>query len=244
MKNLKLLFATTLLVSFVNSNAQWGSSTISGNGQITTKTIQTSGYDGISIAGNFYVTLVEGKEGTITLKGESNILEEIVVEVKGQNLHIKPEDRVNLKPSSRMKIEVTIPVEQINSVSLAGSGEIKNAFDLKTDKLTLKLAGSGNIKLNISSGELESSVAGSGKILLNGRANELKGSIAGSGSVDASRVNSENASITISGSGSYNVNCTGELKVRISGSGSVTYNGKPDKIDSKVSGSGRIRAAN
>lgn len=244
MQNLKLFLATTLVLSFFNLNAQWGSNNISGNGQITTTTIQTSGYEGISIAGNFHVTLVEGKEGVITLKGESNLLEEIVVEVKGRNLHVKPEERVNLKPSKGMKIEITIPVEQINSVSLAGSGEIKNAFDLKTDKLTLKLAGSGNIKLNISSDELDSSVAGSGKIILNGRANELKGSIAGSGSVDASRVNAHNADISISGSGSYNVNCSGDLKVRISGSGSVTYNGKPDKIDSKVAGSGRIRAAN
>jgi hypothetical protein len=244
MKNSKLLLSVTLLLCFTNINAQWGSNTINGNGNLTTTTIQTSDYDGVSVAGNFYVTLVEGKEGSITLKGESNLLEEIVVEIKNGNLHIKPEDRVNLKPSRGMKIEITVPVEQISKVALAGSGEIKNAFDLKSDKLAVKLAGSGDIKLNVTARELESTIAGSGNIILNGRASELKGRIAGSGSVDAYRLDADNANITISGSGDYNVNCTGELKVRVSGSGNVNYRGKPDKIDTKVAGSGRIRSAN
>jgi len=244
MRNFKLFLSITLLLCFANLNAQWGSKTINGNGNLTTTTVQTSNYNGVSVAGNFYVTLVEGKEGSITLKGESNLLEEIVVEVKGGNLHIKPEDRVNLRPSRGMKIEITVPVEQISRVALAGSGEIKNAFDLKAEKLSVKLAGSGDIKLNVSAGELEATIAGSGNIILNGRASELKGSIAGSGSVDAYRVEVENANITIAGSGDYNVNCTGELKVRVSGSGNVNYKGKPDKIDTKVSGSGKIRSAN
>lgn len=244
MKNFKLLLSITLLLSVANLHAQWGSNTINGNGNLTTTTIQTSNYDGVSVAGNFYVTLVEGKEGSITLNGESNLLEEIVVEIKNGNLHIKPEDRVNLRPSRGMKIEITVPVEQISKVALAGSGEIKNAFDLKAENLEVKLAGSGDIKLNVTAGELEATIAGSGNIILNGRASELKGSIAGSGTVDAYRVQAENANITISGSGDYNINCTGELKVRVSGSGNVNYKGKPDKIDTKVAGSGKIRSAN
>jgi hypothetical protein len=244
MKNFKLLLSVTFLLCFANVNAQWGSKTTNGNGNMTTTTVQTSSYDGVSVAGNFYVTLVEGKEGNITLKGESNLLEEIVVEVKNGNLHIKPEDRVNLKPSRGMKIEITVPVEQISKVALAGSGDIKNAFDLKSEQLAIKLAGSGDIKLNVTAGELEATIAGSGNIMLNGRASELKGSIAGSGSVDAYRLEAGNANITIAGSGDYNVNCTGELKVRVSGSGNVNYKGKPDKIDTKVVGSGGIKSAN
>lgn len=242
MKNFKLLLSATLLLCFTGVHAQWGSKTINGNGNLTTTTIQTTDYEGISVAGNFYVTLVEGKEGTITLKGESNLLEEVIVEVKGNHLHIKSEDRVNLKPSRGMKIEITVPVDKINKVALAGSGEIKNGFNLKTDALSVKLAGSGDIKLNVQSTDLEATVAGSGNIILNGHTSELKGSIAGSGSVDAYRLQAENATITISGSGDYNVNCTNALKVRVSGSGNVNYKGKPDKIDSKVAGSGKIKS--
>lgn len=244
MKNLKLLFATLLLISFSSLNAQWWSKTISGNGTMTTTTVQTESYDGVTVAGNFYVTLVEGKEGSITLKGESNLLEELIVEVKNGTLRIETEDRVSLKPSRGMKIEITVPVEQINKVTLVGSGEIKNAFAMRSDRLSVKLAGSGDIKLNLSTTELEATIAGSGNIILNGRTTELKGSVAGSGSVDASRVEAQNANITIAGSGDYNVNCSGELKVRVSGSGNVNYTGKPDKIDTKVAGSGRVRAVN
>lgn len=244
MKNFKLLLSTILLLSITNTYAQWGTNTIKGNGNVITTTTQTSDYEGVSVAGNFYVTLIEGKEGSITLKGESNLLEAVVVEIKGDLLHIKAEDRVNLKPSQGLKIEISIPVEKINKVALAGSGEIKNAFNLKTDLLSVKVAGSGDIKLNVQTTELEATVAGSGNIELNGITSHLKGSIAGSGSVDAYKVQAENAEITIAGSGDYNVNCSNELNVRVSGSGNVNYKGKPEKVDTKVAGSGKIKATN
>ncbi len=244
MKNLNLFVTALLLLSFTSLHAQWGSKNISGNGQVITKTIQTSDYDGLSVAGNFYVSLVEGNEGTITLTGESNLLEEVIVEVEGNNLHIKTENKINLKPSRGKKIEVTVTVEHLSKIALAGSGEIKNNFNLKAEELSIKLAGSGDIKLNLQATNLDATVAGSGDIILNGNASNLKGSIAGSGTVDAYRLETTNASITISGSGDYNVNCSGELKARVSGSGNINYSGKPEKIDTKVAGSGRIRPAN
>lgn len=244
MKNFKLFTTALILLSFTSLHAQWGTKNISGNGQVITKTIQTSDYDGLSVAGNFYVTLVEGNEGTLTLTGESNLLEQVIVEVEGNNLHIKTDNKINLKPSRGMKIEVTVPVEHLSKIALAGSGEIKNNFNLRADELSVQLAGSGDIKLNLQATELDASVAGSGDMILNGKVSNLKGNIAGSGTVDASRLDTDNASISISGSGDYHVNCSGELKARVSGSGNVTYKGKPERLDTKVSGSGRIRSTN
>jgi hypothetical protein len=244
MKKIQLAAVAFILVGFTSLQAQWGTKNISGNGQVITKTIQTSDYDGLSVGGNFYVTIVEGHTGTITLKGESNLLEEVIVEVEGNSLQIKTDNKVNLKPSRGMKIEVTVPASQLSRISLAGSGEIKNGFNLKSDQLSVRLAGSGSIKLNLQTTELDTSVAGSGNMFLNGLAAQLKGSISGSGTVDAYRLKAENASISIAGSGHYNVNCSGELKARVSGSGNINYKGKPDKVDSRVAGSGKILSAN
>jgi len=242
MKNSMLLTSLLALLSFTSLQAQWwGSNTIKGNGEVTTMTIQTADYDGLSVAGNFNVTIVEGREGSITLKGESNLLEEVIVEVKGDVLHIRTENKTNLKPSRGKNIEITVPTGGLNKISLAGSGEIKNNFNLKSDALNVNLAGSGDIKLNLEVIDLVTKVAGSGDIILNGIASNLNGSIAGSGTVDAYRLSARNASISIAGSGDYKVHCTSDFKARISGSGSISYKGKPTKIDNKVAGSGKIK---
>ncbi len=242
MKNSILLTSLFIFFSFTSLQAQWWSSnTIQGNGEVTTINVQTADYEGVSVAGNFYVTIAEGREGNITLTGESNLLEEVIVEVKDNVLHIKTENKTNLKPSRGKKIEITVPTSSLTKIALAGSGEIKNNFNLKSDALSVKLAGSGDIKLNIEVTDLETKVAGSGDIILNGLAGNLTGSIAGSGVVDASRLNAGNASISVAGSGDYKVNCKGDFKGRVSGSGSISYKGKPTRIDSKVAGSGKIK---
>lgn len=242
MKNSMLITSLFILFSFTSLHAQWwGSKTIQGNGNVITQTIQTANYNGLSVAGNFYVTVVDGREGSITLKGESNLLEEVIVEVKDDVLHIKTENKINLKSSRGKNIEITVPATRLSKVSLAGSGEIKNNFNLKSDDFSVKLAGSGDIKLNLQATELEVKVAGSGDIVLNGIAGNVNGSIAGSGTVDAYRLSAEDVSVTIAGSGDYKANCSGNLKARVSGSGSIQYKGKPTKIDSKVAGSGKIK---
>ncbi|WP_339611167.1 head GIN domain-containing protein [uncultured Planktosalinus sp.] len=242
MKNQTLTLTILFLFSILTSQAQWGSKTIKGNGSVITKTIQAGDYDAISVAGNFYVTLIEGSEGTIQIKGESNLLEEMEIETEKGNLKIKPRDNKNLKTSGKNKIEITIPVQEINTIALAGSGTIQNDFSLKSSQLSVKLAGSGTINLDIKTIELETSVAGSGDLLLKGKAQNLNGSIAGSGSIDTQQVKTENADISIAGSGDFKLQCSGLLKARVSGSGDIIYKGKPEKIDSKVAGSGKLKS--
>ncbi|GGD93228.1 head GIN domain-containing protein [Planktosalinus lacus] len=242
MKNQTLILTILFLISITSTQAQWGSKTIRGNGTVITKTFQTNSYEGISVAGNFYVTLIEGSEGIIEVKGESNLLEELEIETDGSKLKIKPRNNKNLKPSGKNKIEITIPIQEVNSIALAGSGNIQSNFSLKSDHISVKLAGSGAINMEIKTLELEATVAGSGTINLNGKAQNLKGSIAGSGTVDTQEVKTENAEVTIAGSGDYKLQCTGLLKARVSGSGDIFYKGKPEKIDTKVAGSGKIKA--
>ncbi|PKP15060.1 MAG: DUF2807 domain-containing protein, partial [Bacteroidetes bacterium HGW-Bacteroidetes-23] len=71
-----ITLVAVLTVSIVS--AQWGEKRIKGNGTVVSKEVTTSDYESISVAGFFSVTLVEGKEGKITVKGEENLLEFIV----------------------------------------------------------------------------------------------------------------------------------------------------------------------
>ena len=239
MKLFKSITVLTLLLSTTISCAQWGNGKkIKGNGDITTITRSTSNYKGLKASGAMDFILVEGKEGEITIKGDSNLLEYIVTEVKSNKLIVRVKDGYNLRYTK--SIVVTVPYEAIEEVSLAGSGDIVNTGTIEANKFKVSLAGSGDIDLKVDSQSLESAIAGSGDIKLKGATADLTIKIAGSGDFDGSSLESTNVTAKISGSGEANVVCNGELIVRISGSGDVNYSGTPTNKDTKITGSGSV----
>jgi translation initiation factor IF-1 len=198
-------------------------------------------YAEISISGWFDVKLVEGKEGQITLRGKANQLKHIDSEVVNGKLRIEWAKRSNLNPFfSFSKIIITIPVENIHTASLSGSGSISGNTTLTTERFATNLSGSGEIDLSVNTNSLNSRISGSGDIILHGQAENHNTEISGSGKIRAYDLETDVVVATISGSANVNVKANKEIQARISGSGDVNYIGSPDKIDSKVSGSGSI----
>lgn len=223
------------------SHAQWwGNKKVKGNGNMTTETRNTGDYDGVKCAGSMDYILVAGTEGKIKLEGESNLLEHIITEIKGNDLIIKVEKGVNLSPSWNKTIKVTIPFKDISSVSLAGSGDLWNEDKITASDFDVSLAGSGDMILNVDATSVEGSLAGSGDITLKGNTNNLSLRLAGSGDIHAFGLQSNHTEATIAGSGDIEVVSNQSLKARVSGSGDIEYRGKPSKEDTKVSGSGSI----
>jgi hypothetical protein len=238
---MKKILTISLTFFSLIATAQWGSKKIKGNGNVVTIERSVGDYESIASAGWFDVILVSGKEGKITLKGEENLLEYIETEVKNGKLTIKKEKGVNLKSSSwKGGIEVTIPIEEVNAVSLAGSGDVISKTTIKTETLKASLAGSGDVSLSVEATDFEASLSGSGDMNLDGSANSFKVSVAGSGDIDAFGLNADYVEASVAGSANLNVTANQGIKARVSGSGDITYKGNPTKIDSKTSGSGDI----
>ena len=135
--------------------------------------------------GFFDVILVSGKEGKVTIEGEENLMEYIITDVSRGTLKIKVEKGINMKTTRRLT--VTVPVQDIESVSLGGSGNVKGETVLKSGDLDVSLGGSGNITLEVDAESLKSSIGGSGNIKLTGNAEYMRSSIAGSGTIKSLR---------------------------------------------------------
>ncbi|MCD0469663.1 head GIN domain-containing protein [Flavobacterium sp. JAS] len=239
-KVLQLTVFGAFLVGFM-ANAQ--SEKISGNGKVVTETRTTSDYDAIKVSGSYDVDLVAGKEGKITIKGEENIIANIIIEVEDNTLKVYSKKNLNLRPSIGKKIQVTIPFEKISEINLSGSGDIQSKNPIKNDKFLARLSGSGNFNLDVDSNSLELNLSGSGNVRLKGTADNFTTKLSGSGDIDAAQLKSKNVDVNVSGSGNSSVNCNGSLTARVSGSGDIKYSGNPEKRDVKVSGSGNISKA-
>jgi len=238
MKNLLSLSLVVLLSA--SCSAQWGKK-VKGNGNVTTIERSVGEYDAIGLSGSFDLDLVSGKEGEITLEGESNLLEHIKTEVKNGKLSIKVEKGYNLKPSSwNDGIRITVPVESVNAVALSGSGDIVGKTTIKTDNFKTAMSGSGDITLDVEANSIDAAMSGSGDITLNGSARNFEATVSGSGDIKAYGLEADNVDATVSGSADIKVTANKMLKARVSGSGDISYRGNPDKVDTKSSGSGDI----
>ncbi|MDF4204658.1 DUF2807 domain-containing protein [Maribacter sp. SA7] len=238
MKKLSVLLCAGLIS--LSCSAQWGK-TIKGNGNNITIERNTGDYDGVAVSGWFDVDLVSGNEGEITLKGEENLLEYIITEVKDGKLVIKTEKGVNLKSSNwKSGIHITVPVESISHVAMSGSGDIVGKTKIKADKFSTAMSGSGDITLDIDSNSISTSMSGSGNIALSGATKDFEATISGSGDIEAFDLEADNVEATVSGSADIEVTAKKSIKARVSGSGDISYRGNPEKINTKTSGSGNI----
>lgn len=238
---MKKITTLGLVVLFTLScSAQWGKR-VKGNGKVVTIERSTGDYDAIAISGWFDVDLVNGNEGDISLKGEENLLEHIITEVKNGKLVIKVEKGMNLKPSTwKDGIRITVPVESIDAVSLSGSGDIVGKTTIETDNFQTSMSGSGDITLDLDASSISASMSGSGDINLSGSTTELNVTISGSGDIKAYDLEADHVDATVSGSADIKVTANKSIKARVSGSGDIHYKGNPEKVDTKTSGSGDI----
>ncbi len=195
-------------------------------------------FDGVGVSGSFDVFLVEGNEGKLDIAVEENLEPYLVTEVKDGTLKIKWKNGVNIRTSS--KTTVTVHFKNINSLAMAGSGDIVGKDKIKGNSLDIAVAGSGDIEVEMEVEQLETAISGSGDIELSGSATEFEAAVSGSGDVDAYDLKTEKAELKISGSGSIGVSVEKELVARVSGSGNIKYKGQPRIEDIKVSGSGTI----
>ncbi len=237
MKNLILKSATILFIFTLSLGGVYAQK-IKGNGKTINKTRSVGSFDGVGVSGSFDVFLVEGNEGKLDIAVEENLEPYLVTEVKDGTLKIKWKNGVNIRTSS--KTTVTVHFKNINSLAMAGSGDIVGKDKIKGNSLDIAVAGSGDIEVEMEVEQLETAISGSGDIELSGSATEFEAAVSGSGDVDAYDLKTEKAELKISGSGSIGVSVEKELVARVSGSGNIKYKGQPRIEDIKVSGSGTI----
>lgn len=238
MKKTITLLATTLMFANIINAQLWGNKKIKGNGNVVTETRTTDDYNGIKCAGSMDFVLVSGDEGKIILEGDSNLLEYIITEVKDDNLIIKVKKGIYMSYKNNA-IKITIPFEDIDVVSLAGSGDLFSNDIITTDKLSVSLAGSGDIKLEVKTDFVKGAIAGSGDLTLEGYTNNLEAKVAGSGDFHGFDLQTNDTEVSVAGSGDAEVVSNKALKARVAGSGDIVYKGSPE-VDKKVAGSGSI----
>ncbi len=230
---------------------------LAGGAWAATDTREVDEFTKIAYTLPFEVEFVVADEHFVTLEGDGDTIDEVVTEVDGNTLKVYKEN--SWFDWSDGDIVLTIGFEELDAVSMAGSGDgyaeeiesddfnikISGSALLEIEKLScndldIAIAGSGDVKLNeLEADTLNTAIAGSGNVEASGRVVSQKISISGSGDHNARDLRSQEADVTVRGSGDVEVWAVAELDATVMGSGDIDYYGTP-KVDESIMGSGSL----
>jgi hypothetical protein len=184
------------------------------------KTIQRNinNFSDINIQGGLDIKYTQGKKLTLSISGDSNIIDDVTTTVSGKTLNIS----INKSFSTSHPITVILSSPKINVLTINGGSNIElNA--IKTDSLKLVLNGAIDLHAN-------------------GTASHLDIKIIGSGDANMKSLISKVANASIEGSGDIQLTVTQKLNASISGAGDIIFFGHPSSIEKQVLGAGDIEA--
>lgn len=221
--------------------------------QTTKKVLELPEFKSISVNSNYTVYLKQTNKQEVSVEALTEIFQLTEIKVENGvlliNVERKPDapnksiwakiDDIKLNPTMKLSVSV----KSISDLQVNGGGKIVSENSLASDNLTLSVAGSGSIDLDIKGNQVKSDVSGSGSITLKGYASSNEITMGGSGNFYGFACELENAKLKMSGSGSCELNVTNSLEAGIYGSGTAKHKGNTKSVTKKVYGSGSLDRA-
>lgn len=234
-----IVFYIAILVLTCSSCHWMGYKRISGNGVITSVDRNIHFAEKIKLASSFDVEITQGPTTSVRVEADENIQPFITVSDEAGYLLIKTKE--NMSISSEHVIKIYITTNKLEQIQLAGSGNVigKNKFT-GSHKLSLKITGSGDIRMEVNTPEIVSDIVGSGTITLKGETKDETIHISGVGNYHANELKAENVNVKIAGSGDVKVFAETTLDINIDGVGSVYYKGTAT-VKQHIAGSGEVK---
>jgi len=190
-----------------------------GSGVAATQRRALPPFSGVNLAGANNVVVRPGRKQSVVVHADNNLLGRVTTRVRSGTLVIDTTPG-SLKAKSPMFVTVTAP--SLDSVRLPGSGNVL-VLGIESRRLTVALAGSGNIEAAGTATKLAVTISGQGNALLR-------------------RLSARDARAALTGDGTIMLTATHRLAARISGSGTILYGGNPAHVTQVVTGSGTISA--
>jgi len=225
-----ILISVFLVSGCSNVIRQEEEGSIAGTGKVIREKIDVGSFNGVKLMlpANLYVT----QDGTNSLEIEAyeNLFEIIETSLSNGILNIKIKGTWRIRTFLKKSINIYVSMNKITELVLSGSGKLIGRTEINSDSLRLTNSGSGKVDLNLKAEQLSTIMSGSETINLKGTATGHDLKLSGSGRINAYTLTTEKTIALIAGSGSAYVSASKELNSKVSGSGKIRYKGNPKII--------------
>lgn len=143
-----LIGLMTALLMVVAGTTEAAPKRIKGSGNIVTKTVEVGQFNGITASRAIDVKLVEGKEGTVTISADDNLIEWVRATISCDALRLTIDDDVR----SVMNIHVTITVPtdgKLGFLKAMSAAEIQSDVRIVKKEVEIKASSSAEVKADI-----------------------------------------------------------------------------------------------
>jgi len=210
---------------------------ITGSGNVITESREVSGFDSVSHTGIGRVIITQGDMESLTIEADDNLLEHITSEVKNGTLELGFNENVRFESTS--SITFTVGAKDIVELGSTGTGLIE-IDDLDTENLRIMKSGTGSISIGtLTANDLMVNADGTGDIELAGTVANQELDLKGTGDYDAPDLESQTASVGVTGTGSVVLWVLDSLDVEIVGISKVNYYGNPN-VTQSITGTGGL----
>jgi hypothetical protein len=203
-----------LVVLAAGCHGQFGAQ-IKGSGKRELQKREVAAFTSISTEGAFTVEVTCGKDRSLEVEGDDNVLEYVTSDVSGNTLRLK--NRKNYSTSEPVKFKISVP--NLDGLSVNGAGHI----DVK----------------GINNDKFEIDTNGAATIVVSGNTKVIDVGANGAGKVDAHNLHAERGVVDSRGVARIDVDVKNQLDVSVQGPSTVTYLGDP-VINKKVQGTGKV----
>ncbi len=194
--------------------------TVQGSGHVAQEGRAVSGFHAIQLKGEGDIRVAFGDIEGVSIEADDNFLPLIGTHVENGTLIIDLDDReqpLNLQPTQPIRFRVA--AKMLDGFEIMGNGTLV-AKDVKADRVTVTIHGSGDVRLT-------------------GEAREQVATITGAGNIDTHELRTAYTRAEIKGSGNVSIWATDQLDAAIVAAGNIEYRGQP-VVNQTISGSGTV----
>ncbi|GAA4287424.1 GIN domain-containing protein [Georgenia daeguensis] len=179
-----------------------------------------------------------GPAASLSVTAHESTLDELTTEVQDGVLVLGVRPGMRLRDLGPVTYDLVLP--GLDAIGVQGTGDVAASLT-PGDSLRIAVEGTGEVRAtDVDVDDLLVEIDGTGSVGLAGTARSQEVRIGGTGSYEGAALSSENAVVTLSGTGSADVEASRSLSATVEGTGSVTYGGGAD-VTSRVDGLGTVR---
>jgi hypothetical protein len=234
-KNMKTYLKTATAIAL---------SIISLNGLAQSRNVTVSNFNSIGVSSGIDLYLTQGSTESLVIKGDNDLIKDVVVEQKGSSINIKYKDGINWsRLFKNQSIKVYVSFKTLKSLAASGGSDVYSQNLLKAESFSLAASGGSDIKLNLNCKDLSVATSGGSDVELKGSGENLSVSTSGGSDLDAFGYTVVNARVSASGGSDANVNVSKALEANASGGSDVNYKGNA-VVKKSASKSGDVNHVN
>jgi hypothetical protein len=226
MKNLVFLFAFIASSSFA---------------QELKRSFNVSGFDKLDIGNSFIITVTQGNDYKVDVRGREQDVKEIMAKVSNNTLDLHyPSNWSGWKNHKEVYVTITMP--KLTGVKFSGASKA-TVLGFNSEKLIINVSGASSSTFNVNAKKLFLDCSGSSGVKITGSGQVMDAEISGASTINAFDFKVTTANIDASGASNIKIYVTSKIVAEASGASNVRYKGGAS-VTSNTSGSSSIKSMN